>query len=164
MSQFAGGNVHTYNDHMRRLSESLNTNEPSQATHAVRNTHASMHPQKAKTNSTFNLLRHPGHVGHQKTMEKYELKCGICTSWLGVKMVKSSISSLISLFLFFHPKYPRPSWLSRRSRWPPARQTPTPRFGTRLQALGFGHGGAVGQGLVQMAILSWGSTPPPRMQ
>lgn len=114
---------------------------------------------KSKKHSTCNLLAHPGHVGHQKTMEKYELKCGICTSWLGVKMVKSSISLLFVQFIF-HPKYPRPSWLSRRSRWPPARQTPTPRFGTRLQALGFGHGGAVGQGLVQMAILSWGSTPP----
>lgn len=88
---------HQKGDHMSRLSESLNTNEPSQATHAVRNTHATMQPQKAKTHSTFNLLRHLGHVGHQKTMEKNELKCGICTSWLGVKMVKSSISLLISL-------------------------------------------------------------------
>ena len=70
MSQFASGNVHTYNDHMSRLSESLNTNEPSQATHAVRNTHATTQQQKAKKRPTFNLLIHPGHEGHQKTIEK----------------------------------------------------------------------------------------------
>lgn len=163
MSQFASGNVHTYImitwvDCLRVWTQTSHHRPHMQcATH--------MPPCTPKSKETFyiqplNAPRSCRSSKNQRKIWKNELKCGVCTSWLGVDMVKSSISSLISLFLFFHPKYPRPSWLSRRSRWPPARQTPTPRFGTRLQALGFGHGSAVGQGLVHMAILSWGCTPP----